>query len=261
MTARIKQYPLVAFFGLTYVFLVLGWIVFQAQIPLGPLLAALIVVPIISGREGLTAWAKRIIQWRFDVRWYIAAIFLPLAATGTAALLNVLLGASAARFELSTLPELIPEAIFIFLLVGLGEEPGFRGFALPRLQGRYSAVTATLILGVLGSIWHIPLFLSDDSPWATIPVIITGYFAFTWLFNNTNGSVWIAMIFHTAQAIFGPQIFGTMFTGGELISYTWLIAIFYGVFAAVVIITSGSSFLSTKPKEELTNIAEPMPAR
>lgn len=260
MFSVIKRYPLITFFGLTYLFLVLGWIVFNGQIPFGPLLAALIVVSVVEGRTGLKAWASRIVRWRVGVQWYAAAIFLPLIATGAGAFLNVLLGASVTAFQLSKLPELIPEAVFIFLFVGLGEEPGFRGFAIPQLQKRYSAITATLILAALGVVWHVPLILTGDSPWVIVPVIVVGYFLFTWLFNNSSGSVLIAMLFHTAQAIFGPQIFATMFSGADLLRYTWLMTLVYAVMVALVILTSRNRYLISAPQAQLTTAAKPSSA-
>jgi uncharacterized protein len=256
MFTIIRRYPLVAFFALTYVFLGLGWLVFKGQIPFSPLLAALVVVPIIGGRSGLKAWAKRITHWRVEFRWYMAAILLPLIVTASAAAINILLGASSKPIDTSTFPELIFEAIFVFLFVGLGEEPGFRGFALPRLQARYSATVATLILAVLGVIWHIPLFLSGDSPWTNIPLIVVGYFVFTWLFNNSNGSVLIVMLFHTATAIFGPLVFAPMFDGTDLTIYTWLLTLIYGLVMLGVMATSQTRYLSSKP---VMNIAEPAP--
>ncbi|MEZ4672554.1 MAG: CPBP family intramembrane glutamic endopeptidase [Anaerolineae bacterium] len=249
MREIVKRYPVVAFFGLTYIFLILGWVVFNAQISFGPLLAALIVVPIISGRQGLKDWAAQIVRWRVGVRWYAAAILLPLLTTGTGALLTVLLGASATPIQLSALPELIPEAIFVLLVVGLGEEPGFRGFAIPQLQKRFSAITATLILAALGIVWHIPLIITGDSSWTIVPVIVAGYFIFTWLFNNTNGSVLIAMLFHTAQAIFGPQIFGTMFSGADLVTYTLLMSLVYGVMVVVIFVTARNRYLISTTAE------------
>lgn len=260
MFAIIRRHPMVTFVILTYLFLALGWVIFQGQIPFSPLLAALVVVPIIGGRAGLKDWAARIVRWRVGLRWYAAAIFIPLIVTATAASLNILLGASATPFQLSVLPDLIPEAIFVLLFVGLGEEPGFRGFALPHLQGRFSAFTATLILSAIGVVWHIPLFVTGDTPWQIIPIIVLGYFVFTWLFNNTNGSVLIAMLFHTAQAIFGPSIFATMFSGAELMRYNWLMTGVYAVIVVVVVLTSGVTYLSTKPREQLAHIAEPAKA-
>lgn len=258
MFTLIKRYPLAAFFALTYVFLILGWVAFQDQIAFGPLLAALIVVPIVSGRAGLKAWASQIVRWRVGLRWYVAALILPLIVTVVAAGLNILLGAATTPIDLSKLPELLPEAIFIFIFVGLGEEPGFRGFALSRLQTRHSAFVATLILGVLGVVWHIPLFLSGDSPWTNIPLIIVGYFVFTWLVNGSKGSVLIAMLFHTATAIIGPQIFATLFSGADLVNYTWLLTLGYGVVAAITLFTRDT--FSTEPLEPLPTIAEPAPS-
>lgn len=261
MITFVKRHPLVTFFALTYLFLILGWVLFQAQIPLGPLFSALIVVPIVGGRQGLKDWAKRIIHWRIGLQWYALTLLLPLLATGTGALLTILLGVPYTLPDFSKLPELIPEAIFIFLLTGLGEEPGFRGFAIPQLQKHFSAITATLILVVLGVIWHLPLIITGDSPAAIIPVIVGGYFVFTWLFNNTGGSVLIAMILHTAQAIVGPQIFATMFTGKDVITYTLLMAGVYGVIVAIIVMTSRNRYLIVQSDEPPASIVDQTPVR
>jgi len=260
MSTLVKRYPLVAFFSLTTLFLLLGWAAFNGQIPFGPLLAALILVPLIGGRAGLKTWAKRIIQWRVGWQWYAAAILLPLIATGTGSLLNILLGASVTPIQVSELPSLIPEAAFVLLFVGLGEEPGFRGFAIPHLQARFSAITATLILAAYGVAWHLPLFLTNDTPWAAIPTIVLGYFVFTWLFNNSNGSVLIVMVFHTAQAIFGPGILATMFSSADLMRYTLLMGLVYGVIVAVLIATSRNRYLISTSIKPLLIMAEPSQA-
>jgi membrane protease YdiL (CAAX protease family) len=124
------------------------------------------------------------------------------------------------------------------------------------LQKRFSAITATLILIVVGVVWHIPLIVTGDSTWAIVPVIVVGYFIFTWLFNNTD-SVLIVMLFHTAQAICGPQIFGAMFSGADLIRYTLLMSGVYGVMVLLVIVTSRSRYLISRPLEQLTTAETP----
>jgi membrane protease YdiL (CAAX protease family) len=103
------------------------------------------------------------------------------------------------------LPYLTPlGALGLWLASGLGEETGWRGYALPHLQKTRSATVATLILGILWACWHLPMFFYRDT---YIQMGIAGFpmFAlsllcaamiFTWLYNSTQGSVWIVIIFH-----------------------------------------------------------------
>lgn len=259
LTSFVQRHPLATFFGLTFLFSWVTWPILGDQNPTGPLLAALIVVPIIGGREGLRAWASRIVRWRVGLRWYATALLLPLVVVVMAAYLNVLLGAPPTAVQLAAWPELLPEFLIVFLVVGLGEEPGFRGFALPRLQAGRSALAATLILAAVGVAWHLPLFLTGDAPWSNIPLIVAGYVLFTWLFNNTDGSVLIAALFHSSVAVVGPAYFATMFTGPDFARYSWLLAILYCLVAVAVIAWAGPAHLSRKPPAELGRIVEPMP--
>lgn len=256
MFSVVKRYPLATFVVLNYLFLALGWAVLGGQLPFTPLLAALIVVPIIGGRRGLKAWASRIVRWRVGVQWYAAALLIPFASGAIAAFLNVRLGASYTPLQWSDLPPLIPEAIFVFLLVALGEEPGFRGFAIPQLQKRFSAVGAALILSAIGVVWHIPLFLTDDTPWEVIPLIVAGYFIFVWLFNNTNGSVLIAMILHTSQNILAAQLFQPIFDSGDEIRYIWLLTLVFAVIVAIILVTCRNRYLLVESAKSAVNIVE-----
>lgn len=257
MFAVVRRYPLATFVVLNMVFLGLGWALLGGQLPMTPLLAALVVVPIIGGKAGLRAWASRIVRWRVGVQWYAAAILIPFIGGAIAAFLNVRLGASYTPIEWSDLPPLIPEAIFIFLLIALGEEPGFRGFAIPQLQKRFSAVNSALILSAIGVVWHIPLFLTDDSPWNVIPLIVFGYFIFVWLFNNTNGSVLLAMILHTSQNILAAKLIQPMFSGSDATRYIWLFGLVYAVFVAAILLTYRNRYLLVEAAKSPVNIVEP----
>jgi membrane protease YdiL (CAAX protease family) len=261
ITSVVKRYPLATFFVLTYIFSWWGYLIGLGQWPLGPMMAALIVVPLTGGRAGLKEWASRIVRWRVGVRWYAIALLLPVALAGAAASLNVLLGAPALNFaHLGQQPDLPFEILFAFLAISLGEESGWRGYALPRLQEGRSALSATLILAVFGMIWHVPLFLTGDSPWSIIPIIVAGYIIFTWLFNNTRGSVLIAMVLHTSVAIIGPLVFAPMFSGADLARYTWLLAALYSVVGILVVILAGPAHLSRRPeaKLEAVRVAQPL---
>src|SRR5918994_2051755 len=210
----VKRHPIITFFVLTYA---IGWgcipfWTFQAG---SPFIAALIVIPLTQGWTGLRALGSRMIRWRVRWYWYAAAIGLPLCVVMLVVGLNVTLGASAPSLAFGSVSTIL--LVFAVRLVdpgdgALGEEPGWRGFALPGLQSTLSPVVSTFILGVLVTGWHVPiLFLEEGS---LQPSILVGYllgsfavtFWYTWLFNRTGGSVLMTLVSHAAQ--------GTITIGG-----------------------------------------------
>jgi uncharacterized protein len=160
----VRRHPLITFFVLTYA---LTWwaVPFGGFISTGPLLAALIVIPITQGLSGLRDLGSRIIRWRVGWYWYVVAIGLPLAILLVTVALNGALGAGAPSLagvgSLSTLLMVFALRLINPLDGPLGEEPGWRGFALPGLQAGRSPLVATLILAVLVVIWHVPLFFLE----------------------------------------------------------------------------------------------------
>jgi uncharacterized protein len=204
----VKRHPLITFFVLTYVIawgLIPFW-TFQAG---APFIAALIVIPLTQGLSGLKELGLRMIRWRVKWYWYVVAIGLPLAVVLLTAGLNVALGASAPSLAgVGSVTTVL--MMFAVRLVNpgdgaLGEEPGWRGFALPGLQSTLSPLVSTLILGVLVTGWHVPLLFLEDG--LLQPSIIVGFllgtmavtFWYTWMFNHTGGSVLITLISHAAQ--------------------------------------------------------------
>ena len=115
-------------------------------------------------------------------------------------------------------------ACFCLVFYGFGEEVGWRGFALPRLQtGRRSALTAALILGLFWAAWHIPLFSFamgfESMELVVIPAwafsMVTGSVLLAWIYNSSGGSVSIVAIFHSMPDIAttspaGPQLAAVM---------------------------------------------------
>jgi membrane protease YdiL (CAAX protease family) len=233
--------------------------------PYGPFLAAVIVLALTTGKTGVKDLLRRIVLWRVGLRWYAVALLLPVALALAAVYLNVLLGASAPSLEeLGSWPSLL--VLFpLTLLIGgpLGEEPGWRGYALPRLQTGRSALTASLILGALIALWHLPLLLTSEEPvpaGAFFPEIIAGMIVVSWVYNNTQGSVLLAALIHTSHnAIEG--FFGDMFSGGDLARLYWMLAGVWIVTAVVVIIVAGPADLSRKygKQEEPSTVAASPP--
>src|ERR1043166_4805504 len=124
--------------------------------------------------------------------------------------------------------ELPDRFVFIFLFIGLGEEPGWRGFALPQLQTKYSPLVASLVLGPVWALWHLPL-VGNEFPWPIVPAFLLSLFGdtfmLTWLFNCTNGSVFLPMLFHATVNTVGAGLIFPLFSGAALI-ILWYI---YGV--------------------------------
>lgn len=183
---------------------------FHYFVALGPLTAALIMTFLTDGSSGIRNLMARVFKWRLDVRYYVFVIFVPISLFAVACVLNriftgnfpnlILLG------EVDYLPYLTPlGALGIWLITfGLGEETGWRGYALPHLQKTRSATTSTLILGILWACWHLPMFFYRDTyiqmgilgfPMLALSLLCAAMI-FTWLYNSTNGSLCIVIIFH-----------------------------------------------------------------
>jgi membrane protease YdiL (CAAX protease family) len=169
-------------------------------------LAALVVIAATEGRAGLTSLVRRLAVTRRAAPWMLLGL-LPLAfyalATAWAAsgedAVSVQLSAATLRAVLFSAEAGI---VFQFFLRGaLGEEPGLRGFALVRLQSRVGVVRASLVIGVLWALWHLPVLLGRDPlqivAFSILAVLLS--FTMTWLFNGAGGCLIPPMLFHAAQ--------------------------------------------------------------
>lgn len=230
-------------------------------LPLGPLLAALIMLALISGWAGVKTFLGRIVQWRVGLPWYVLVFALPLLVNSGAVGLNLLLGATvSATTQFPGWSDLLVRFVFIFFLVGLGEEPAWRGYALPRLMVGRSALAASVLLGLLHIVWHLPLFgleydLQNGLPWA-FSVIAFAVLA-TWLYKHTQGSLLMPALFHTANntaAYF--FFFAGMFSGGDLLRLWWLQGGLWVVAAVIVILLTGTNLARTPVEPEV--VGEPV---
>lgn len=185
---------------------------------LGPIGSAFAITARADGRAGLRRWAGRMWRWRVDWRWYAGTLL------GVPA---VMLAAGAAfshgdvRAPSAMVVAAYPPALVLQLVTtGFGEEPGWRDFALPRLQRRFGALRAALVLGPLWAVWHLPLFLTDWGGWPTAhwsrPVLFAVFcVAFTvvlsWVFNRTGESLPLAMLAHCSVNNVASVLWGEMF--------------------------------------------------
>jgi uncharacterized protein len=184
---------------------------FESYVPLaglggfGPLLGAVLAARREAGRAGIRALFRSLRPGGADAPWFFVALlgFAVIYVAGVAAYRA--LGGGAVPWLY--LPE-NPQHVVAMLLVPLVEELGWRGFALPRLQDRLGAVQAGLLLGVFWAAWHTMMFLLQGSTpftFATMMVnIVTGSLLFSWLYNRTRGSLFIAVIAHVGVHLNNP---------------------------------------------------------
>lgn len=226
-----SKHPITWFYILAFAISWLGWIpaalgshgvapfdqpYFQPLLILpaiGPMLAAVMVTRAAYGKTRVGDLFKPLLWWRVLPGWYLAAIAAPIALLLAGQSITKWLGFSAT--QPASQGELLPLAISAFvmsLLANPWEEVGWRGFALPHLQKQYSALAATLIVGVLWGLWHAPLFFWKGNPMAEYPFLpwfvgtVAGTFIYTWLYNSAKGSLVPVMLFHITLNTFGVVI-------------------------------------------------------
>lgn len=264
----VRRYPLIVFFVLAYVFSWWPWPLYafglspSPIIAFGPFLAAILVLALTTGKGGVVTLLRRMVRWRVRPVWYAVALLLPVAISGGAALLNVVvLGASApSPAELGAWSGLVPTFFLLLLVPGTGgawEEPGWRGYALPKLQGGHSALLASLILGVVWAFWHLPLMVIGQIHLSDPVYIVAWTVVLTWVFNNTNGSVLIAMLMHNIHNVISGYYFSAMFSGADWVRQGWLLVALWCAVAAIVVVVNGPEHLSRKYTRQTLTPPEP----
>lgn len=259
---NMKKYPITWFYFLAFAISWLGMIsiiltsrgiapfdnpyfqVLSILYAIGPALAAMIVSQVTHGKTGIRGLNKGLIRWRVGLVWYIAAVLGPAVLFLAAQLITKLLGFSV---TIAVPPvELSPYVLFslvVNFLANTCEEIGWRGFALPHLQKRHSALHATLIVGTLWGLWHLPLlFLGgamSEYPFLWFIIIVADAFIYTWIYNSTQGSILLVALFHGLGNIFGAFI-----TGVSPVAYALLSC----VVAIALIAVFGSESLSRREK-------------
>jgi len=228
----------------------------------GIIIASVIMTGLTLGKSGVITLLRRFLIWRVGWKWYAAAFLLYPAIFTTAVLINAVWSQSPIDFSevmahkifgaSANLPTFILP-FFIFDFLTNGEEMGWRGYVLPRLQAKHSALISSLILGVIWAFWHFPRYLAPGNNssfiWMVIKVLADAVI-YTWVYNNTKGSLLLTTILHAAgntAGVFLPM--ATTLSGEHMDVYVTAI-IFLIIIAAAVGIRTGSETLShTEPKQ------------
>src|SRR6266508_1224132 len=266
----LRRYPLTAFFLLAYAlswpYMIVdalgshGLLPFRLPMLLwipggyGPTFAALIVTGTLDGKTGMRALLGRLLLWRVVWPWSAVALFGAVIMSFITMLLYALFTGTPLALPVVS-GQLMLMAPLLFLVGGLvnGEEIGWRGFALPRLLAKHSALTASLILGVLWALFHLPLFFTRGDSFASTPplsflVRMSGAaILFTWVFNNTGGSLLLAYLMHAASNVW-PRVLPM---GAMIGPFAWLPDAITILAVVLVVLIYGPAHLSRKAVTEL----------
>lgn len=286
----IARHPLISFYVLAYAISWIIWVpllsvdwsgdninipgivalsLFSGQI--GPFLASIIVTGLSEGKSRVKALLKKLILWRVPWPWYLVAIlFLPLLTILIAVAIFVLSGRlswSEYFGGLSSFALLFPTSMVATMFIGgpLGEELGWRGYAVPRLQQRTNnALTAAILHGVLWACWHLPVMgmLAAGVPMGLyLPLYIVEITALSvlmsWLLNHTRGSVLLAMLMHSTFNV-GNQLFARLgATADDGLVILIPLAVVYWVIAIIIVLVYRPARLSRKPDFSFDDIVQP----
>ena len=266
----IKKHQLITFFALSYLIMfgvIFGFIYFRPSQPLqrwslvwlfsvfSPSIGALIVSWISGGMPEIKRLLSGFTRWKVGFAWYFWAAFLILGPLAITLIYKALGNPSPGIIPGETILTMSETILFTLFSGPIAEEMGWRGFALPRLQGRYNALVSSLILGVIWTCWHIPLFFLTGATQMSIPfpiylvLVLTITTYMTWLYNNTRGSLIITVLAHYAYnltalltGVLGlmPASLFYMMAGGLL-----------GLTTIAIVVIFGPRYLSKKPVAEL----------
>ena len=233
------------------VYLFLGW---------GFIFASLLMTGLTLGKEAVITLLKRYLIWRVSWKWYLVILLQPAIQT-LSIVLNSFISKTpidfsgvfayqifgpSANLALLFLPFLLSDAITN------GEEMGWRGYVLPRLQAKYTALVASLILGVIWAIWHLPKFLPDNTSSFGLFMVRTIIVAvmYTWIYNGTKGSLLLVTLFHAAANAGGVFLPVANTVSGENSGALIIEIVLQFIAVMIIIYYAGADRLSrTEPKQ------------
>ncbi len=270
-TSLIKQHPLAAFLGITFVF---TWVLISVivvsmpagidptEMPpyffllaflagFGPSLAGIIVTRVTGGKGSVRALLARLGQWRVNIGWYAVALLIsPLVSIATL----VFQAALGKPVSMGDIAGRVAIGLIWPIFSSLGEEFGWRGFALPKLQERHNALIASLIIGIAWGMWHLPMNFIGMRQYGAhfIPIFIVAgpllmtaqAILMTWVYNNTKGSILLMVLFHASITSSAIILSAPSLSAMDSLWNAVFSTVLYWLIAIIVVTTAGAKRLA-----------------
>ena len=171
-----------------------------------PNIAAVIVLGISSGMAGVTRLFQKFFVWRAGLRWWLAVVFIPVMIGGLSVLFYQAAGGEMDFRYVKGLPVVFGMRFLFSLSLGsIGEEAGWRGFALPRMQKRFGFLPAALLLGVVWGLFHWPTLMIRQVPLQDVPYFLGSIMALSvllaWVYHSTGSLLLVAVFHNTLNAV------------------------------------------------------------
>jgi membrane protease YdiL (CAAX protease family) len=243
----VRRHPLATYFVLAFALAWWTWPLVllnpdsSPMLPWSPIFAAIAVLGLTEGRAAVRALLRSTFRWRVGPRWYLVALGIPLVLWVAAAAVPTALGAAPNLAYFGDFV-LLPITLLTTALVKgpLTEEPGWRGFALPKMLGRWSPLVASLLLGVIWFAWHLPLLIMDPggSQRPLVPyvlVVLSLSVIITWLWSASGRNIFIVIVFHAAVNSVGSHVVPAYATTDQ-VTIWWIFA------ALIVVVAAAASF-------------------
>jgi len=206
--------------------------------PLGPLIAALLVIGFTEGRPGLKEWWDRIKRFRAPLWVYAAAAVLPVLIILSSIALAAAFGAPTQPLDPRGPVEFVILVPIMLLLGPLPEEISFRGYGQHELQETMSPLSASIWIGTGVLIWHAPVFLLGNVPWPFIITIVAVSVVYAWLYRSGK-SVWPLVLLHFQVNYFGGEWLGRYIADEGQVVYSLFFMAFYLIWVSLIIWRSG----------------------
>lgn len=225
-----------------------------------PSLVGILLTWVREGSLGLRQLGRRIIQFKIGWRWYLAVVLVVLLPMAGQLLIIRLLG-QIFNYRLFLIQ--LGSALPLIVLGPLSKELGWRGYALNRLQAKWNALTSRILVGIGWALWHLPLFFMVGTSQHELHIPFVGFLCgliaistlITWLLNNTNGSVWTAILFHWIFT-YSSQVVSSGVTRTPL--YNWLEYLPYILMAIIIVIVWRSKNLRIPEVVHLEHSSNPV---
>lgn len=239
------------------IYITLGW---------GFIFASLLMTRLTLGKDEAVALFKRLFLWRVGWRWFLAALLLEPFCIVAGVYLNAMLTRTPPDFSAAMAyqifgafasPLIFFPVFFLFDLITNGEEMGWHGYVLPRLQSKHNALTASLILGVIWAFWHLPKYVTQFNivafGWAVIHFLAFAVIL-TWLYNNTKGSLLIVAVCHAMSNTVGVFMPMANTSSSENMG-SYIFYVLLEVLAAIVVtVIAGSAHLSRMEERQIQGV-------